>query len=200
MYHDVAAAAGAAPVFDPCGRAGGGPAPTGGHGEYVNTTFAKFGDLGSLLPYSHAAVWRASSVVETIWNVRANHGGGYQCRPRRSRTRSHTLSKPLSTSIDFVLHRSPPLSPSRPLPPLSSHSTSQAITMGPAPRYRLCPLQSELTEACFQATPMEFARNSRLMMSDGKMLELNSTFVSEGTLPAGSTWQITPRLRCAPCR
>jgi len=26
------------------------------------------------------AVWKAGSVVETIWNVRANHGGGYQYR------------------------------------------------------------------------------------------------------------------------
>ena len=25
-------------------------------------------------------VWKAGSVVETIWNVRANHGGGYQYR------------------------------------------------------------------------------------------------------------------------
>ena len=32
-------APGSAPVFDPCGMAGGGPHATGGHGEYTNTTF-----------------------------------------------------------------------------------------------------------------------------------------------------------------
>ena len=78
--HNPWRAPGAAPVFDPCGRAGGGPFPTAGHGEYVNTSFARFGDLGSRLPISHAAVWKAGSVVETIWSIRANHGGGYQYR------------------------------------------------------------------------------------------------------------------------
>ena len=32
--HNPWRAPGAAPVFDPCGRAGGGPLPTAGHGEY----------------------------------------------------------------------------------------------------------------------------------------------------------------------
>jgi len=55
---------------------------------------------------------------------------------------------------------------------------------------RLCPLNSELTEACFQQTPMPFADDSSLMLSNGSMIKLRSTFVSEGTLPAGSTWQM----------
>ena len=66
-------APGAAPTYDSCGRAGGGPHPTGGKGEYVNTSFAKFGQLGSTLPKQPSgAVWRAGEVVETLWNVRAN--------------------------------------------------------------------------------------------------------------------------------
>ena len=70
-------APGAAPTYDPCGRAGGGPRPTGGKGEYVNTSFATFGQLGSTLPKQPSgAVWRTGEVVETLWNVRANHGGG----------------------------------------------------------------------------------------------------------------------------
>jgi len=59
-------------------------------------------------------------------------------------------------------------------------------------QYRLCPLKSDLTEACFQQTPMPFAGNSKLMLGNGTMMTLNSTFVSEGTLPAGSTWQMNP--------
>jgi hypothetical protein len=66
-------APGLAPVYDSCGRAGGGPRPTGGKGEYVNTSFATFGQLGSTLPKQPSgAVWKAGSVVETLWNVRAN--------------------------------------------------------------------------------------------------------------------------------
>ena len=69
-------APGAAPTYDACGRAGGGPVPTAGHGEYVNTIHAKFGDNGSkVLPKQPSgAVWKAGSVAEAIWSIRANHG------------------------------------------------------------------------------------------------------------------------------
>jgi len=129
-------APGHAPVYDPCGRAGGGPHPTGGHGEFTNTTYAKFGDLGSKLPYyATGTVWEAGSAVETMQGIRANHGGGYQ--------------------------------------------------------YRLCPLEKmPCSEADFQQTPMPFADSSSIMMSNGTMLKLSSTFVSVGTLPVGSTWQM----------
>ena len=67
-----------APVYDSCGRAGGGPKPTGGKGEYVDTDFAHFGQMGSTLPKQPSgAVWKAGEVVETLWSVRANHGGGW---------------------------------------------------------------------------------------------------------------------------
>ena len=129
-------APGHAPVYDPCGRAGGGPHPTGGHGEFTNTTYAKFGDLGSKLPYyATGTVWEAGAAVETMQSIRANHGGGYQ--------------------------------------------------------YRLCPLEKmPCSEADFQQTPMPFADSSSIMMSNGTMLKLSSTFVSVGTLPVGSTWQM----------
>merc|ERR1711920_423377 len=130
-------APGSAPVWDPCGRAGGGPHSTGGEGVYTTTKYAKLGDLGSKLPkMPTGAVWKAGSIVEAKWSLRANHGGGYQ--------------------------------------------------------YRLCPLNSNLTEACFQQTPMPFAGDSSMMMANGTITKLKSTFVSEGTLPAGSTWQMVP--------
>ena len=70
-------APGNAPVFDPCGRAGGAASATPGHGEYTNTRYAKFGDLGSkVLPkYPTGTVWAAGSAVETMQSIRANHGG-----------------------------------------------------------------------------------------------------------------------------
>jgi hypothetical protein len=37
-----------------------------------------------------------------------------------------------------------------------------------------------------------FANNSRLMLGNGTIMTLNSTFVTEGTLPAGGTWQMNP--------
>mmetsp|Transcript_25457 Transcript_25457/g.51703 ORF Transcript_25457/g.51703 Transcript_25457/m.51703 type:complete len:360 (-) Transcript_25457:192-1271(-) len=130
-------APGSAPVYDPCGRASGGPHATPGHGEFTNTTFARIGDLGSRLPkLPSGAVWKVGATVETMWSLRTNHGGGYQ--------------------------------------------------------YRLCPLQAELTEECFQATPVPFAGDSKLMLGNGTRITLNSTFVSEGTRPAGSTWQRNP--------
>ena len=39
---------------------------------------------------------------------------------------------------------------------------------------------------------MAFAGNSKMMVANGTIMELNSTFLSEGTLPAGSTWQMVP--------
>merc|ERR1712146_89163 len=39
-------------------------------------------------------------------------------------------------------------------------------------------------------TPMAFADSSSLMLSNGTMIKLKSTFVSEGTLPKGGTWQM----------
>jgi hypothetical protein len=124
-------------VYDPCGRASGGPHATGGHGEFTNTTYATIGDMGSSLPkFPSGAVWKVGATVETIWSLRANHGGGYQ--------------------------------------------------------YRLCKLGRNLTEACFQETPIPFAGDSSLLLGDGSRMTLNSTFVSEGTLPAGSTWQMNP--------
>merc|ERR1719453_797476 len=134
-------APGSAPVMDACGQAGGAPTPTEAHGiphhqDFVDTKYAKFGDLGSkVLPYyPTGTVWEAGAVVETRQSIRANHGGGYQ--------------------------------------------------------YRLCKLGRELTESGFQEIPIPFAGNSKVMMSNGTMLKLKSVFVSEGTLPAGSTWQM----------
>ena len=127
-----------APIFDPCGRAGGAAGPTPGHGEFTNTTYAKFGDLGSqVLPKMFSgAVWRAGSVQTAMWTARTNHGGGFQ--------------------------------------------------------YRLCPLKSALTEQCFHETPVPFAGDSSIMLSNGTKIKVKSNFVSTGTLPVGSTWQTLP--------
>lgn len=82
-YYSPWRAPGSAPVFDPCGMAGGTTQLNGKFGaEYVNTTHARVGDLGSaVLPEQPSGVaWAAGAVVEVAWTIEANHGGGYQYR------------------------------------------------------------------------------------------------------------------------
>jgi len=72
-------APGRAPVFDPCGMAGGAPVPTTAAAEYNATIFAHQGDLGSkvLMPRPSGTVWRRGSVVYARQQSTAPHGGGY---------------------------------------------------------------------------------------------------------------------------
>jgi hypothetical protein len=80
-------APGTAPVFDACGKAGGGvraasAAHPSGAAFFTNTSHNVLGDLGSrvLPPTRAAASWARGAVVEATWSMRANHGGGYQYR------------------------------------------------------------------------------------------------------------------------
>merc|ERR1711920_603597 len=78
-------APGYAPVIDSCGSAGGripGQGKGGFGAEYVNTTHAKIGDLGSktLKPFSTGVKWAAGEEYEVAWTIQANHGGGYAYR------------------------------------------------------------------------------------------------------------------------
>jgi len=81
--HNPWRAPGTAPVVDACGMAGGSPGDQWmpEWGFFTDTTYAKKGDLGTHLPeVKTATVWRAGSVHEAVWQVEANHGGGYQYR------------------------------------------------------------------------------------------------------------------------
>ena len=47
----------------------------------MNTTNARHGDRGSLLPeLPSTTVWRRGQQAEVTWQITANHGGGYQYR------------------------------------------------------------------------------------------------------------------------
>jgi len=82
--HNPWRAPGSAPVADPCGLAGGTPwaKNVSEWGDYVPTPFAKHGDAGSeVLPAQRTdAVWHAGGTAEVVWQIGANHGGGYQYR------------------------------------------------------------------------------------------------------------------------
>eukprot|EP00038_Savillea_parva_P007780 m.172466 g.172466 ORF g.172466 m.172466 type:complete len:355 (-) comp13543_c0_seq1:746-1810(-) len=74
-------APGNAPVFSPCGAAGGGPHRVSTGSPYVDTIYATQGDLGTALPKNPTGiVWQAGGVAEVKLSVRANHGGGYAYR------------------------------------------------------------------------------------------------------------------------
>ena len=53
-------------------------------------------------------------------------------------------------------------------------------------------LGNELTEECFRSNPVQFAGDSKLMMANGTMLPLVSTFVESWAHGTASTWQMLP--------
>jgi len=73
---------GLAPVSDPCGMAGGSPVAVYNGGEYVQTKYAKQGDLGSsvLKPRPTGITWKAGGLANVSWYIAFNHGGGYRYR------------------------------------------------------------------------------------------------------------------------
>lgn len=74
-------AQGSAPVANACGLAGGTPwGPNVAEaGDYVNTTYAHHGMAGTDLPaMDTGVVWKAGGTAEVTWQIRNNHGGGYQ--------------------------------------------------------------------------------------------------------------------------
>ena len=94
-------APGTAPIFDPCGMAGGGPTFGSESGAYNTTKFAKQGDLGSNLPpAASGVVWKAGGLATTGWYIRANHGGGYQYR-LCSRTEFEAAGSPKAREACF---------------------------------------------------------------------------------------------------
>ena len=60
--------------------------------------------------------------------------------------------------------------------------------------YRLCPIDQEPTERCFQAHHLEFKRDRQaLVLPNGTRVPvLDPVFVDVGTSPAGSTWSRNP--------
>jgi len=59
-------------------------------------------------------------------------------------------------------------------------------------QYRLCPESSNLTEECFQKMPLDFVGQQGFVWADGTDFWFNGTYVTEGTVPAGSKWAMNP--------
>jgi len=58
--------------------------------------------------------------------------------------------------------------------------------------YWLCPKGEPLTEDCFRKIPLRFEGPQTLRWNDGSTEEINGTYVTEGTSPAGSMWAMNP--------
>ena len=56
----------------------------------------------------------------------------------------------------------------------------------------MCPRNDTLNENCFQKIPLEFVGLQSFIWGDGVQIYFNGTYVSEGTLPKGSTWAMNP--------
>jgi hypothetical protein len=83
--HNPWRAPGNAPIADACGLAGGTPwaANVGEAGDYTTTKFSHHGMQGTdlkELPGVEPEVWKIGGRAEVGWQVRNNHGGGYQYR------------------------------------------------------------------------------------------------------------------------
>ena len=64
--------------------------------------------------------------------------------------------------------------------------------------FRLCPASEELTEECFQRTPVPFATNTTVIRSQSGSTTVPAVMLSKGTIPAGSTWKMNPVPECCP--
>lgn len=59
--------------------------------------------------------------------------------------------------------------------------------------YRLCPATENLTEDCFKAHQLDFVTTEQAIVNtDGSLVRINGTFVTEGTNPPGSMWAMIP--------
>lgn len=133
--------------------------------------------MGSKLPkFPSGAVWKTGSVVETMWSLRTNHVSQLASLVQRPPS-----ARPAAGLMLDYAYRDGCLTP----------------LQGGGYQYRLCPFSYNLTEECFQQTPVAFANNSRLMLGDGNIITLKSTFVdphTDATLPIGEAgaWQMNP--------
>lgn len=74
-----------------------------------------------------------------------------------------------------------------------------AITHGGGYLYSLCPKDADLSEACFQKTPLAFAdKEHTIRYIDGSQADFRiaAVDVSEGTFPANSVWRRNPIPGC----
>lgn len=59
--------------------------------------------------------------------------------------------------------------------------------------YRLCPASEPLSEECFMKHHLDFVQDAQAILNpDGTRIQINGTFVVDGTNPPGSMWAMLP--------
>jgi len=152
-----------------CGVAGGDIVP-GGISKGGNPPY-KFhpGYQGTKLPELSGpkTVWKVGSIVETQWAMIANHGGGYQYRlcPKNA----------IGGATEACFQKTP----------LKFAGDKQWIQWVPPPNGQMYPAYSptDLSPLKIPELPYPNPRNRT---------EIPLVTVSEGTIPAGSTWARNP--------
>lgn len=72
-----------------------------------------------------------------------------------------------------------------------------AANHGGGYQYRLCPRDADLTEECFQRTPLRFrGTTQRLRLANGTDLEVPRRTTTTGTQPPQSAWAVNPVPAC----
>ena len=134
---------------------------------------------GKLLPkVGKPEEWKRGGTAEVAWMIAANHGGGYSWRLVSDAHRPHT--SPVS-----VLRSSS-------LWPLTGTLFLSACVQ--------CPADGEISEACFQSHPLEFAATtSDILYSNRTRVPIPLTTTRAGTVPKGSQWAKNPIPGCYLC-
>ena len=90
-------------------------------------------------------------------------------------------------------HGTDPCKPNSPTFPRFAFAALLNCARNSGYQYRLCPSDQDLTEECFQKLPLDFVRGgAKLRFADKTTVPIQGTYVSQGTVPAGSTWAMNP--------
>ncbi len=73
-----------------------------------------------------------------------------------------------------------------------------AVNHGGGYQYRVCSTKDNkiINEACFEKNPLKFASTRHIIEMNGEEIPIAAVDVSEGVLPAGSTWRKLPLPAC----
>jgi len=162
-------APGSAPVFSPCGSAGGGPERNEGAGGIPPPGIPQGLDGQKLPELKHPETkWQVGAVIETQWALRANHGGGYQYRlcPKDSKQTEECFQR---TPMEFYGDH---------------HEIQYCVNEAQVPDH---------PGADYHVDPRKHFPTCHDSQERQKIKALR---VTEGVTPAGSTWTRNPIPAC----
>jgi hypothetical protein len=170
------------------GLAGGSPSRSNGAeaGDYVKTEFAQHGDVGTqvLKPLEgvEPPVYRRGGIAEVSWQVRNNHGGGYQYRIAPLPANFSDLKESDFKPLDFVQDQQAIVFPNGSTMKLSAEQTT-FVSEGTLPEggtWAMMPMPPTLLGPCCIPGPHDNATTPHKCIK-------------------GETCRGTPKGPCEPC-